>query len=153
MHTFKSHLIAGVMKELKLTTTSDEIEHTDSLQWLQQTADKLVSNLLMPTSVADQVHQLQRSFSHTAFLCIDLREAIRWENGPHVVRHWKLWLPRFLGTGRKNYASEAVHLISNLQASFPCHIAYVVSHNRTVNIHGKPGRGKPIDQLMEHYNL
>ena len=46
--------------------------------------------------------------------------------------------------------SEAVHLIVNLTADFPKHIAI---NNRTVNIHGKPGHGKPIDQLIEHYNL
>ena len=48
---------------------------------------------------------------------------------------------------------EYVHLISNLVASFPRHIAHIVMHNRTVNIRGKPGRGKPIDQFMEHCNL
>ncbi len=25
--------------------------------------------------------------------------------------------------------------------------------HRTVNLHGKPGYGKPIDQMIEHYNL
>ena len=51
-----------------------------------------------------------RCFLHIAYLYVDLREAIRWENGPQIVRHWKWWLPRSLATGRTNYASEAVHL-------------------------------------------
>ena len=92
-------------------------------------------------------------FLHIAYLYVDLREAIRWENGPQIVRHWKWWLPRFLATGHTNYASETVHLIANLQANFPKHIAYLATHNRTVNISGKPRRGKPVDQLIEHYNL
>ena len=90
---------------------------------------------------------------HHAYLYVDLREAIRWENGPVIVQHWKTWIPLFLATGCKNYASEAVCNTSNLTASFPKHMAYVAINNCTVNTSGKPGRGKPMDQLIEHYNL
>ena len=58
-----------------------------------------------------------------------------------------------MGTGMNNYALEAANLIANLKADFPAHIAYIVSNNCTVNMRGKPGEGKPIDQLIEHYNL
>lgn len=40
----------------------------------------------------------------------------------------------------------------NLKAMFPKHIAYV-THNQTVNIDGRPGHGKPLDLMQEHYNL
>ena len=84
---------------------------------------------------------------------VDLRHAIRWENGPQIVRHWKFWIPRFIGTGKKMYAAEAVNMIANLTADFPRHIAYLATHNRTVNTTGKKGCGKAVDQLMEHYVL
>ena len=90
---------------------------------------------------------------HAAFLYHDLRQAIRFEDGEHIVRHWKYWLPYFLGTGRKNYSCEAANLLCNLQADFPQHIAYIVMNNRTVNTTGIYGHGKPIDQMVEHYNL
>ena len=64
-----------------------------------------------------------------------------------------MWLPRFIGTGRKNYATESVNITANLLADFPKHISYIVTNNRTVNTHGKIGHGKPIDQMVEHYNL
>jgi hypothetical protein len=64
-----------------------------------------------------------------------------------------LWLPGFIATGCKNYAVECVHLLTNRCADLPKHLAYIAIHNRTVNIEGKPGRGKPLDQMMEHYNL
>lgn len=35
-------------------------------------------------------------------------------------------------------------LLANLAADFPRHISYIVTHNRTVNTEGKPGRGKPF---------
>lgn len=89
----------------------------------------------------------------TGYLYIDLRNAIRWENGPHIITHWKLWLPRFIATGCKTYATECVHLLTHLCADLPKHLAYIAMHNRTVNVEGKPGRGKPIDQMTEHYIL
>ena len=52
-----------------------------------------------------------------------------------------------------NYSTGAINLIAHLEADFPRHIAYIATHNRTVNTTGKSGRGKPIDQLMEHYVL
>ena len=108
-----------------------------------------------PRSLAEKftraVHMMHRSFLHHAFLYVDLRRAIRWEDGPQIVRHWKWWIPKFIGTGKKMYAAEAVNMI--LVADFPKHIAYLAIHNRTVNCDGKIGHGKPVDQLMEHYNL
>ena len=158
MHAFRAHLVAGILAKLNITSMSDAIEHTTSKEWLENTAEQLVDSLLMPKNsddpaYIDPVYHLHHVFLHHAFLYVDLREAIRWENGPQIVRHWKWWLPRFLGTGKKNYASESVHTLCNLVADFPKHMAYIATHNRTVNLDGKPGHGKPVDQMIEHYNL
>lgn len=153
MHVFKSHLAASICSVLKVDSMSSEIPHDISLEWLRSTAEKLVEDTLMAVSSEDPVYTMHRSFLHTAFLYVDLRDAIRYENGPHIVRMWKLWLPRFIGSGRKNYAAESVHVLANIFADFPKHIAYIAMHNRTVNTKGKISHGKPIDQMMEHYNL
>lgn len=153
LHAFKSHLIASILQVFNIEEITESIDHECSHQWLLDTAKMIVSSVLMPKKSEDPVHYLHTAFLHLSFLYIDLREAIRWENGPQIIRHWKLWLPRFIATGCKNYACESVHLLSNLTASFPKHIAYIVTHNRTVNTRGKPGHGKPIDQHLEHYNL
>ena len=152
MHAFRAHLTAGILTTLNLNSTSDPIQHPESHEWLKHKAQALLFN---PQKSEDPVHQLHLSFLHHAFLYIDLHEAVRWKNGPEIARHWKWWLPRFLGTGRKNYAAEAVYHICNINisADFPKHIAYLATHNRTVNVSGKPGQGKPVDQLIEHYNL
>ena len=153
LHAFKAHLSAQICHLLNIKTPADKIDHPRSLQWLKQRAEALVSETLYPETSIDPVYSMHRTFLHIAFLYIDLRNAIRWEDGPHIIRHWKLWLPRFVGTGCTNYSTEAVHLLANLVADFPRHIAYIAVHNRTVNMHGKPGRGKPVDQVMEHYIL
>ena len=153
MHTFKAHLAARICTHLNINSTSDDIPHEKSLQWLCTTAESLLPRTLMPAGSIDPVYAMHRSFLHTAFLYIDLRNAIRHEDGPHIVRLWKLWLPRLIGTGRKNYAAECVHMIASLCADLPRHLSYIATHNRTVNMEGKAGRGKPVDQLIEHYNL
>ena len=153
IHVFKAHLLAAVCKKFSISSTTDKIEHRPDREWLQTKAEYFVKSLLFPVDSSDPVFLRHSAFIHTAFLYVDLRNAIRWEDGPHIVRHWKWWLPRFLGTGKKNYAKEAAHLICNLTADFPKHIAYIAMNNRTVNTTGKQGHGKPVDQLMEHYNL
>lgn len=150
IHTFKAQLLARILYSLKLTSISDTIKHDNSLEWLKSMAENLVRETIMP---ADEAQTMNRAFLHMAFLYIDLRNSIRYEDGPHVVRHYKLWLPRFIGTGRRNYAVECINVIGNLCADFPKHLSYIATHNRTVNISGKIGHGKPIDQMVEHYNL
>ena len=150
---FTAHLTAGVCTTLNLQSTSDQIEYQNTEEWLQKTAENIVTNTLIPTSSKDTLYSLHRTVLHLGFLYLDLGNAIRWEDGPQIVRHWKFWLPRFIATGCKNYATESVHLIAKLYAKFPRHVAYIAMHNWTINIDGRPGRGKPIDQLMEHYNL
>ena len=153
MHTFRAHLLTSVTFLLHRDDESDTIIHESTGEWLRHQAEILVDQILFPKTIQDPVHMLHKSFLHHAFLYVDLRHAIRWEDGPQIVRHWKWWIPRFIGTGKKMYAAEAVNMIANLTADFPKHIAYLVTHNRTVNCVGKRGHGKPVDQLMEHYNL
>ena len=153
MHVFRAHLLTSAISLLGIKEASDSIPHQDSKEWLQQQAEKMTGEILMPEKSNDPLHMLHKSFLQHAFLYVDLRESIRWENGPQIIRHWKWWIPSFLSTGKKNYAAEAVNLVANLVADFPKHIAYLATHNRTVNTTGKPGHGKAVDQLMEHYVL
>ena len=107
----------------------------------------------MPVDSPDPQYAMHWSFLYAAFLYHDLSESVCYEEGNHIIQQWKFWLPIFLGTKCHNYATEAVNLLANLQADLPRHIAYIVTHNRTVNTDGRAGHGKPIDQMVEHCNL
>ena len=153
LHAHKSHLLAAICTQLNVASPDAPVSYELSLQWLETTAKSIVSQTLYPTTFTDTVYGLHRSPLHTSFLYVDLRNAIRFEQGEHIIRHWKWWLPRFIATGCKNYALKAANLIINLTARFPKHVSYIATHNRTVNMDGKQGHGKPLDQVMEHYNL
>ena len=59
----------------------------------------------------------------------------------------------FLGSGRRNYSTEAANLLPNLKADWsPC-MDYIQTYDRTVNMTGESGGSKPIDQMLEYYNL
>ena len=135
---FKAHLSARICTLLKVQGMSGVISHEISEKWLRETAEKLLPDTLMPTQASDPIYYFHRSFLHLRFLYCDIRDAIRWEDGPQIIRHWILWLPRFLATGKKNYAYEAVNLIANLKADYPRHISYLTIHNRTINTEGSP---------------
>ena len=150
---FHAHLLANICQQLHITSPSDSIPHENTQEWLSSTAQLILQGSLMPATSMDPIYSMHRSLLYTSFLYHDLREAVRYEEGSHVIRQWRLWLPIFLGTKCHNYATEAVNLISNIKADFPKHIAHIATHNRTVNTSGKPGHGKPIDQMVEHYNL
>ena len=56
------------------------------------------------------------------------------------------------GSGH-NYSREAANFLANLLANFSEELAFLVTHNRTVNVSGQPGKGKAIDMAVEHNNL
>ena len=148
-HVFQAHLLVQCFKHFKVSTVKASIPHQFNRRWLEDTSKNIIEQALLPL----ENPTYQQSFMYTSFLYLDLRQSIRFEEGEHIIRMWRLWLPYFLGTDRKNYSCEAANLMCNLKASFPKHIAYLVMHNRTVNMDGRPGHGKPLDLMQEHYNL
>ena len=58
--------------------------------------------------------------------------------------------PKVLSYG--NQVRFHIHLCINLTDDWPKQSAKFHTFFRTVNTIGKPGHGKPIDQLEEHYN-
>ena len=152
IHAFKAHLIAAACAHFNVKSPSETIPHDQTQEWLISTAKCIVETSVLPKPHKDQLHDLHSSFLYAGFLYADLRNALKFE-GDQIIRLWKHWLIYFLGTNRKNYANEALNLLCNLKATFPRHIAYIATHNRTVNTSGKAGHGKPTDQMLEHYNL
>ena len=109
VHALKAHLLAAVYSMFGISTGGEAIEHVVSAEWLQHTAARAVDRTLILNEPTDDVHSFSRAFMHAAFLYYDLRQAIRFEEGEHIIRHWKYWL----GSG-KNYSCEAANLLCNI---------------------------------------
>ena len=81
LHVFKAHLTAAIMEEFNMETKTTAVDHPQSLQWLEDKAQLIVSNVLVPSTSADPVYRMHRSLLHLAFLYVD---PIRWECGEHM---------------------------------------------------------------------
>ncbi len=58
----------------------------------------------------------------------------------------------FKATGRKNYAIEALTLLSQYHILLPCNLAEQLKWSRFVNVRGLPGHNISCDLHMEHFN-
>lgn len=142
-----------VSDQLNIESLDSSIDSENSKEWLQSTAESIVRSTIMPTETADPVYAFHRSLMRASFFYVDVRNAIRFEDGQQILRLWKHWLLYFLGTDKRNYTTEAVNMLRNIVCDFLAHIAYIAVHNRGVNMSGVEGHAKPLDQLNEHYNL
>ena len=153
-------LVCALTRFMGLSSPIDEIEVTEGmhLAFMEDVAQRFVSSFVaVPRNVddseTDHAFNRQRSFVHAAILYRDLRNAIRYEDGPTIVSLWRWWLVYFVATGRHRYSREAANLQANIKANYSEQMAYIVTHNRTVNVSGKTGKGKAIDMSIEHHNL
>ena len=143
LHTFYAHFTASILTLLG-TLAAQRIMFNKHLQRSGYSPNQKNSK---------QVYCMRSGFWSSYIVCsciVDLREAIIWENGPVIVQSW---IQLFVATGWKNHACKAVYQISNLTASFPKHVLCCHQQPHCQHTSGKPGKGKPMDQLIEHYNL
>ena len=160
-HALEAHLTASLLTFLNISSVSADISSDQSTVTelrLHQTAERFANQVISaPTDEdkkdADHMYNFHRSFLQMALLYEDLRDAIKHEDGPRTIQHWRMWLLYFLASKRTNYSSEAANLLANLKTDFSKWLSYIVTHNRTVNSSGRPGHGKAIDMAVEHHNL
>ena len=144
---------------MKSASETCHVSEADELEWLKRQAENIVHQTIavavppFPENEIDEVYMHHRAVLHMGFLYNNLRGAIRLENGPEIFRMWRFWLLHLLGGHRVNYANEAANFIANVAADWPIDIANTHVNFRTVNMTGTVGEGKPIDELIEHYNL
>ena len=137
-HAFKAHLIGRICTLLKLKSLDDDIQHDISVKWLRDTAEMMVPKTFFPESSEDPVLKILCTTFTGPFCTWPFCTLGKWPAHPKAVDPPLRWHRHEM----KN--------IANVRAEFA---AYIVSNNRTVNMQGKPGKGEPLDQLIEHYNL
>ena len=141
-------------------------EETDSLQRrdiLLKAADQIVTSYVdvsfgkgekrTPTSApSDGVKAYACEILNLGLLLMEFIDAIRQGDGHRICRCWRYMMLLFKANGRTNYSVEAVHLLLQLQFTLSPRMAAQLKWNRTVNIHGRPGKNVSSDLHMEHLN-
>ena len=85
-------------------------------------------------------------------LFLEFKHAIQGGDSDRVMRVRKYILLLFKASAQKNYAIEALILLSQYYLILPPHLAEQVKWSRFVNVHGLPGHNISCDLHMEHLN-
>lgn len=82
----------------------------------------------------------------------NFHDASREGDGERLIRCWKFLLLHFKADGRVKYSVEAFHLLAQVNALLPLHMAHQLTWNRTCNVSGGEGKNIPLDLMVEHFN-
>lgn len=107
-----------------------------------------------PTIPAEQdnVHDYARNVMSSGLLLMEFIDAIREADGNRNFRCWKYFLLHFKEAHRTNYSLEAFTLLAQYYILLSPRMAAQLKWNRTINIHGRPGKNVPCDLHLEHLN-
>ena len=100
----------------------------------------------------DGVLEYAREVFSLGLLYLEFQDAIREGDGLRVLRCWKYFLPIFRGSGRKNYALEALNLLYQHKYYLSPRLRQQILFSRFVNVHGGQGHNISADLHMEHMN-
>ena len=81
-------------------------------------------------------------------LIMDFKDAVREGDGDRIMSLWKYLLLLFKASGRKNYAIEALTLLSQYSIILPPNLAEQLKWSRFVNMHGHPGQRTSIWSIL-----
>ena len=107
---FSAHLTSAACHYFGVTDPSADInipENSDN--WLEKVVDDIARSTLCelnpeyPSTAedSDEVYAYHRAVCNMGFLYDALRNAIRYEDGPKIIRLWRYWLIYFLGCGKE----------------------------------------------------
>ena len=82
----------------------------------------------------------------------NFHDASCYNDRERIIRCWKFLLLHFKADGRVKYSVEAFHLLAQVNALLPPHVAHHLTWNRACNVSGGEGKNFPLDLMVEHYN-
>lgn len=85
-------------------------------------------------------------------LYLYFKDSIREGDGTRVMVAWKYFMLIFKATKHKNYALEALTMLTQYFVILPPNLAEQLKWSRFVNVHGFPGHNISADLHMEHMN-
>lgn len=124
------------------------------LQATEQVVDKFVDvsfGMKQPTP-EDHVTAYACELLKFGLLLMEFNDAVREGDGERIMRCWRYFLLIFKVSGNNNYAIEAFTLLSQYTFILSPRSAMQLKWNRTVNVHGRPGKNVSCDLHLEHLN-
>ena len=82
----------------------------------------------------DGVYSYACRFLAMSLMARNFHDASRYGDGERLIRCWKFLLLHFKVDGRIKYSVEAFHLLAQVNALLPPHMAHQLTWNRTCNV-------------------
>lgn len=169
------HVVAAAMHHLKMCSLSNIPCHAKLQEdlWLldddarrdilidicMEIVFKFAANFLQERTEAnekdeteDKVHCYATELLSYGMLYNEFADAIREGDGNRTIRCWRYFLLFFKAHKRKNYSTEALHLLSQLHFFLSPRQSQQLMWSRFINTHGIEGRNIAADLYMEHLN-
>ena len=141
-----------------ISSFGNGITHDWSLEWLETATESLVAHTHYPVNISVPLLFMHSIDPFSTWLSYTLTYVMQF-TGKMVQKLLDTvrcgYHAQFLGEGFNNYGDLAENFIANLSPDFSKHHSciHAATNNCTVKMQSKPGHGKPIDQLIEHYFL
>ena len=100
----------------------------------------------------DNVRGYAKEVLSLGLLLMEFIDSVKEGDGERTIRCWPYFLPLFKASGRRNYTIEAFNLLFNVEYAFTPRMKEQLMWERTINVHGKPGKNVSMDLHMEHIN-
>ena len=100
----------------------------------------------------DHVRAYAKELLSLGLLLMEFIDSVCEGDGERIIRCWRYFLPPFKCSDRTNYSVEAFHLLFEYEYAFTPRMKQQVMWERTINVHGKPGKNVSMDLHMEHIN-
>ena len=158
-----SHILAAACSILGFSTAGELFsleEMPPTFAGVTKLADDIVARFtdlesigtLATTQHADEVQQCATDTLTIGLLWHTYHDAVKEGNGEMVITIWRYLLLIFRMTQRKNYATEAAHLLVQLEYLSSERTKMQLKFGRFVSMHNQIGKNIPCDLHMEHLN-
>ncbi len=101
----------------------------------------------------DHVREYQLQMTYDAMCDVVRKDAIRENNGPALLKFWRIDMLQFWAHNHYKYMILGHRLLLGAAGWYSNRLAFEVTWNRTVNIHGGLGNNIPTDLMNEFLNL
>lgn len=105
-----------------------------------------------PTSDVDHKMEYSKAVMYHGLFSLCRRDAIRENDGPRMLLHWRFDMLRFFTENHPKYFIFGHRLLTDTAGGASEALAFQLTWNRTINVHGGEGKNIAADLHMEHLN-
>ncbi len=147
-----------VVLHAHITAASQAILSYTNIESVSALADSIVASYVRlqrgsaESACSDGVFVYACDVLSLGLLWMGFHDAIREGDGDRVMMYWKLLLPIFKASGRRNYSIEALNVQLHRRFTLSERQAAQLVWSRFINTHGHRGCNIPCDLHLEHLN-